>query len=276
MSSSVFEHLSKLITVKDLANRLGPTLRAEMASHEAVEELIESAIEDLDDPMARISLVKDGKLTVGWTAFDILGGEADEPISYELISPDTFLTSTTTAFEAARLFATTTWHFFFVLENNEITGTLHFADLYKLPFRLSLFSLTLQIEEAAIDLILPDIGDAWKSLPEGRKQSARAVYQKRYGQPPDERRCIGELLLSTMFCDKGTMIRKRKLASWATGGDVDRFFSKAEQIRNACAHPGGEDDLRLNPTELQRFIDDAHRWIEFMVAATETAHGGMH
>jgi hypothetical protein len=219
-----------------------------------------------------MSLVKKNGVTSGWTGYDLVSQigtltleACNDQVLIEDVKPETIVTADTTAFHAVDLFASTTWYFFFVLDNNQIIGTLHFSDFFKLPFRLCLFSLTLQVESAALDLVLQKPRESWSALPDGRKAVARAVFQKRFSKLAEDD-CFDELLRSTLFCDKGTIIRKLKLASAMSGAQVDAFFAKAERIRNACAHTTTDNELTLDRLELKQFISDAHHWVDLLTS----------
>lgn len=98
------------------------------------------------------------------------------------------------------------------------------------------------------------------------------VYHKRFGKTPEpeNQQHLGDLLRSTMFIDKGIIIRKRDLAKWATSREIEAFFSRGEQLRNWCAHTRDEDEIARDRIALHQFIEDAHKWIDHMASAIPT------
>jgi hypothetical protein len=258
MPSSVFLQLTRLFTVRDLQSPLGPDVEAGMPTAEACEFLSEEALLGGYVSIDRISLVKRGAELAGWIGFDSLMpdfktvGDSMDPIE-----PGMIVTADTSVLNAVDLFSTAQRHFFFVLEDNRITGTLHYQDLFKLPFRLCLFSLTIHLEQASLELALIDPQRSWEALTSSRQKLAEDVYTKRQEAPRENPGPV-DLLGCTTFCDKARIIGKRNLVPGASKKRIKAVFVKAEKIRNACAHtsPQQQGLPILERDELREFIHE--------------------
>jgi len=267
MNSSIFQHMAQLVRVRDLQHPLGPALGAQLAANDASVRLVEAAADDGYDPMSRISLVSSEENTVGWVGLDMLDGKGTVGECADPVRTGSVLAADTTALEAVSLFADTPWHFFFVLEHNLITGTLHYEDLfYGLPFSLCLFALMLRLEDSALTLLQKAPGRSWHALSESRRQQAESVFEKRYGHCPDQGQPpFRQLLACTMFCDKGTILRKLELLPHISGKKIREVFGRAERIRNDCAHTGSDEmhgPAPLGRGELSGFVSDVHALID--------------
>lgn len=270
MRSSVFDQMASLVTVRCLQTQLGPELRADQTTAEAWSLLMEDTPEGYD-PTSSISLVVEKGEPIGWLALDMLDSDATVGACADPIQPGSVLSADTTGLEAAQLFGTPTSHFYFVLDHTRITGTLHYEDLFRLPFSLCMFALVLQLEDSALRLVEVSPTESWGALPAGRRQKAETVYEARHGHAPDPTRLpFAELLECTTFCDKGTIIRKQSLLP-----DVDRktlkaIFGRAERVRNACAHTGQNEtsvSLAVKRTDLVQLIRDIRELVEKIEAA---------
>jgi hypothetical protein len=234
---------------------------------DAYEVVSEAAIDGGYDPMSRLSLVRSGIETVGWTGFDMMDNDAGSVGNCtESIAPGSMLTANTAVLKVIDLFASESSHFFFVLDNNQITGTLHYNDLFKLPFRLCLFALTLELEQVALELALLAPRESWEVLSEPRRKKAIEVYQKRRGKPP-QHNPFDELLSCTMFCDKGTIIWRRKLLPDMSRSRIESIFGKADRVRNACAHTNPEEAsvILLERDQLRGFVCDSQAVIDLIL-----------
>lgn len=77
----------------------------------------------------------DGGRPVGWIGFDMLDGSGQDLTgAAETIAPDAILSAETSAINIAELFSKSSRHFYFVLQESEITGTIHYEDLLTSPF----------------------------------------------------------------------------------------------------------------------------------------------
>jgi len=62
------------------------------------------------------------------------GSGQDLTEAAETIAPDAILSAETSAINIAELFSKSSRHFYFVLQESEITGTIHYEDLLTSPF----------------------------------------------------------------------------------------------------------------------------------------------
>lgn len=183
------------------------------------------------------------------------------------IRPDSLMAAGTSYFSAVEVFGRSNEpHFFFVLEDNKITGTLHYANLFNLPARLCIFALTLELEQLGLKLCQANPEESWNLLSSTRRSKVKSNYLKK--RPKSKRQTLpyGYLLEQTMFVDKGTILSKSKLLTKKTRQLTKRTFSKADGIRNACAHTGGESRFpsMLGRNRLPEFIKECNDLIALM------------
>ena len=258
-SRSIFRHLAGSIQAKHIQSALGPSIRAGLSMSDASEVLIDSAREGGYWEMSRISLVvADDDQVVSWIGFDMLTGGSDGVGSVaEPVVTGQMLSGDTPALEVVKLFAQNSNSFYFVLQEAQITGTLHYEDLFRSPFKLCLFALVLELEAAALDLALKEPAASWSALPSGRQHKAEEVYEKKYhGSGDRENPPFDDLLSCTMYCDKATILRKLGIGADCSI-DINSLFSKAEGVRNSCAHTNSENDRwdkLMNRASLPDFI----------------------
>jgi hypothetical protein len=263
---SIFRHMAGSIHAKHIQCALGPGVQANQSVEDAWELLMTEA--DGYDPLSRISLVLDGNHPVGYIGFDSLDSSQKDVASVaEPIPPDGLVSAETPVLEVAKLFSKESRHFYFVLQESQITGTVHYEDLLGPQFKLCLFALTLELETAALDLALKDPAASWSVLSEGRKRKAMLAYNDRYSRTPDpERLPIDQLLGCTMFIDKGKILRKRRLIA-DSPGEIDSLFDTADHVRNSCAHTDPDKEfvsLLLDRASIQGFIAKTEEMIASM------------
>ncbi len=220
------------------------------------------------DPLSRLSLVLAGDRPVGYIGFESLDTSLKDVASVaEPILADGLVSADTPVLEVAKLFSKESRGFYFVLQESQITGTIHYEDLLGPQFKLCLFALTLELETTALDLALKDPAASWSVLSEGRKRKAMFAYNNRYSREPDpERLPIYQLLGCTMFIDKGTILRKRRLIADGSN-EIDSLFDKADRVRNSCAHTDPDKEfvhLLLGRASLQGFIAKTEEMIASM------------
>jgi len=268
VNSLVFDQMASLVTVRSLLTPLGLEVRAEWAANDACSELMVAGGEEGYDPNERISLVLDGEEPIGWVGLDMVMVDGDGTVRScaEPIQPGSMLSADTSGLEAAELFGASTRHFYFVLDQTRITGTLHYQDLFRLPFRLCMFALVLHLEDSALRLVKVSPKESWEALPEGRREKAEIVYETRRSRAHEPTHLpFADLLESTTFCDKGTIIRKLGLLPDVDEKTLKRIFRRAEEVRNTCAHTGLEGSLASVPierTDLAQFIREIKELIE--------------
>jgi hypothetical protein len=145
----------------------------------------------------------------------------------------------------------------FVFDANEVVGTLTYHDLFKPSFRVCLFALTVELEQASLRLAMKDAAASWAVLTPNRQQRAeenlRRSNLKRLSTPAD-------LLEFTTFIDKKTILTKRRLIPGVPLDEVRTIFDEVEELRNRCAHPDSADEPFIDqPKELLRQVLDCHR-----------------
>jgi len=242
---NVFTSLTSSIRARDLVEPLGPPLSASMSFEDADDVLISACVEagfayDIGD---RVSLVFEDDRVVGWYTVDMrdrdVGCVRD---ACSQIYPSEIVAGDTSAFKLVHLMASRprSGIVLFVLDEDAIVGTVSPFVFHAPLFRICLFSLTLELETAALNAALVNPLASWNALSEGRRAKAQEIFghfaresrrPMSSDQPP-----IGDLLSATTFADKGKIIAKRQLLANRKRGDVESLFAKAERIRNWCAH----------------------------------------
>lgn len=265
---SIFRHMAGSIQARHIQRALGPAVRANDSIGDASDTLSVGSFEGGYDPMERISLVLAGDRPVGWIGFDSLDvALKDIASAADLISADGMVSADTPVLELVKLFTNDSPHFYFVLQESQITGTIHYEDLLGSPFKLCLFALTLELETVALDLALQKPVASWSVLSEGRREKAMDVYRHRYKRESDpERLPFDHLLGCTTFIDKGTVLKKRELTTYGSN-DIDSVFSDAERVRNSCAHTDPDKEfgrLLMDRTSLQGFITKTEDMMDSM------------
>jgi len=256
------------IQAKHIQRPLGPAVQPHDSVGDAADSLSVASCEGGYDPMERMSLVLAGDLRVGWIGFDSLDATLKDVASAaDPITPDGMVSADTQALELVKLFSKKSPHFYFVLQESQITGTIHYEDLLGSAFKLCLFALTLELETVALDLALQKPLDSWSVLSEGRREKATEVYRDRYKRQPDpERLPFDHLLGCTTFIDKGTILKKRRLTTYGPD-EIDSAFSEAARVRNSCAHTDPDKDfgrLLLDRASLLGFINKTEGMIDSM------------
>ena len=134
--------------------------------------------------------------------------------------------------------------FFFVLSRNTIAHFVGWRDLEKLPMRLCIFALCLELESAMLTVLLRDgerIDDLLSLLPTGRREKAIELANIKRGRTGDGPSSDFVLLCTTLI-DKVTLIgrspHKRDRLPFVGEKDRRAFFLRTERIRNQIAHSG--------------------------------------
>jgi CBS domain len=277
MDTSVFEQVASSLTVKSICSPLGPDVPGWLDVGQLEEQLDPGSDLNLD-PWQNPSRVIDSEgNVVGMLSFDdYVGSDSDEDVEdvMERPEPYRFLSSATSILDAIELFGTKRNGYFYVLDINEIVGTLSYGDLSKPLGRLAVFAFALEIENLALRLcqFKPIRERCWLSIPENRKRKSIDLFKDKYKREPGPGflPTFG-LIECTNLIDKATMIWKQKLIAPATRADVLGFFKSLNRIRNRCAHAGGDEDL-LPREALSEFISSAKRMRRSLHEAMQT-HG---
>jgi hypothetical protein len=285
---SVFTQFTKLVTARDLQTPLGPKLASDFTVEEGMQH-IESIRQAMYWP--EICLVTRDEKPVGWVTWWLLAEQCDDDEDGSVgqsrsavdamrpIDPGSLVSADTSALAVARLVAAQ-GEFLFVVDGNDITGTLAYENLFKPPFRVCLFSLMIQLEEEARKLISLDALCNWQALSASRQQKAIDVFNRKNAEEPS-RGFFGpskpvtvadvtndyrarSVLKETTFIDKGTIIQKQGLVSAMTKSEMKQLFARAERVRNACVHAGTFHSRVMVREEFWRFVNDIHRILRFI------------
>jgi len=142
-----------------------------------------------------------------------------------------------------------------VMDGTEFSGVVTPRQLLSLPARLCFLALVLELEEVSLDLCKLFPKPAALALGSGRLEIALKVLKRKmqvpylesnYGAMRNfrlnrsdfENSYLASMLIdSTTFIDKATIIRKLQLTIEVTNKDIKTIFTRAERLRNCCAHP---------------------------------------
>lgn len=237
---SHFRQLAYLITIEDICSPFLTTLDADRSvARELWEEWeIDLCLERGLDPMAQIALVERRGEIQGWIGYDML--ETDRTIfdCMERIPPDMILTSDTSLVEAVAVFGTSSRPFFLVLKGNRFIGWLSYTDLHKLPLRLCLFAMLINIERLLLDVALISPQASIGFLSEGRLKKAGEIYSiRQYNYDEKGKPYNGRLLECTTIVDKILIARKfTNVREMVRTLDNAKFCAELEKLRNEIAH----------------------------------------
>lgn len=277
MEISIFEQITSVLTVKSICSPLGPDIPAGSTADDL--ETLECAVNL--DPFNYPSRVvaPDGNVTgIVWFEDYAQLEHASEPVIESVmqpLEPNELLSSSTTILDAVEIFGSKPNGYFYVIHINGIIGVLFYRDLFKPLGRLAFLALALEIEDEALRLCqsAPINERCWSSISENRRRKATDLFKLRYGREPkiqgDEQedeivflpRPPSDLSLvigCTNLVDKATMIWKQKLVTPGTQTEILGFFNDLKEIRDQCAHPGGDNEL-LPKGRLAQFVNSAKR-----------------
>lgn len=314
MSLSVYTRLTNLIAVRDVLTPAQGYIDRSCTIGQALEEL--SRIRgDTSLPY----LVRDGGRVVGAVRYWDLRSAQEEGPTDEVderkgagideqifpINPGQLIAADTKLWRAAHALMKDHPHELplFVLEGDEIIGTFSFYDLFKPPFLVCLFALTVEVEQASLQLCMKDADASWAKLTKNRQEMAARSSERRHQKmavPRDDRLMAGNegdmaeeqerknmaraidairkrpesMLEYTCFIDKKEMILKRGLLPNKNKRWLEDVFNAAEEMRNRCAHPDSSGEPFLEePRELLRRIQDCHELLAELKKVTEPVDG---
>lgn len=263
---SYFEVVLNTFTVFDIAVPLTVFVRPDESLEDVSERFLEAQIEQ--GPDAWFCLILDDEQVVGYLALDSevffpdreSGGftarQAAEPIGIDQVVPGSMkLLDLVPLFEQH--------YFFFVLSRNSLTHVVTFQDLDKLPMKLAMFSLFLQLEGLMIDHlsnVSRGIERLFKSLNLRRQDKARELCRLKYREETAKK-----LLLCTTFVDKKEMMKVDgllyDLLRFPSKRKVDRFFHSVEEVRNLIAHSDSILSILESPSSMHQFLTDLQEGI---------------
>lgn len=195
--------------------------------------------------------------------------ELAEPITQKiLLASDTPLLDVIPLFKKNR--------YFFLLTKNQITHSVAFRDMDKLPFKLSFLALVVQLESQVLKLL-----DTWVGPLEARAEvlseflhqnlnqlgSAKRIWESSYGEKPYQKdiedpieEVPWEFIRCISFKNKMQLLNELLLSY-----DVDlglsnkewekKFVDPINDLRNVVAHSKSIFTLIETPLQLNRIID---------------------
>ncbi len=271
MSLSVYTRLTNLIAVRDVLTPVQGYIDQSCTIGEAIREL-----DKIRGDSGLPYLVREDGRVVGAVWYSHLNDDADERngdrIDGEIqsIKPDQLIAADTKLWRAAHALIKAHAHdpLLFVLEGDEIIGTFSFYDLFKPPFLVCLFALTVEVETTALRLCSRDAAASWAALSPGRQmkalrsleftESKRRPTNKSADRIENIRKHPWRLLEYTCFADKKEIIRKRRLLPEEDRRWLEGVFNAAEELRNRCAHPDNTNEPFMEVRDLLKRIQDCH------------------
>ena len=253
---STFEELSKLIMVSDICE----SFIGEFDKSQSVESVWEEWIQDLCDekaldPMDQFALVKSNQKIIGWIGFEDLDSskktlcECMEPIRGSIL-----ISSDTPLLEAIRVVCRSNDFIFLVLKGNQFIGWLCYNHFHKLPFRMCLFALLIDLERMLLELTKSNPTLFLRNLNDNRLDKAKKIYKNRgFSLNKESKEFDSKLIECTEFCDKFVMLREIPEIVQKCPNIINKFRNTAEDIRNYVAHPKGEKS-ELLPVKKEKLI----------------------
>ena len=212
---------------------------------------------ELDPRDNWICLIRNRKHIIGYLTWDSerfnipINGTVGNDV--EEITPDMIVPSCIPLRKIVELFKER--DLFFVLNRNDITHVVQFNDLDKLPMRLCLFSLILELEAKMLQLFEIAPSKYIRHLTRRRKNELEETCMMTYEK---EQITPYKRLLATNFRDKCTMaygdpelIRELPFNHIR---DARAFFNRIKKIRNRCAHSNSVIEVLSTPDEWHEFI----------------------
>lgn len=205
-------------------------------------------------------LVRDELRLYGYLAMDDdafqapLEGTAGERATP--ITADLMVAASTSLLDLPALFLKN--YFFFILTGNEITHVVSFQDMDRLPMKLCLFSLVMELESKLLELLSTDRASLERylsCLSSDRLKKAQDLCKMKYKDGTPER-----LLLCTTFIDKKQILRQvPELASrlpFRSNNEIDRVFKRIENVRNQIAHGDSVIAVLSTPEEFNDYVNE--------------------
>jgi hypothetical protein len=279
MEVSIFEQVTSALTVKSICSPLGPDIPAGSTTDDLMTLECEADVDPLSHPSRVITAdgtVKGIVWFEDYAQLEHLDREDDQPTIEQVmkpLEPNELLSSSTTILDAVEIFGGKPNRYFYVIDINEVVGVVFYRDLFKPLGRLAFLALALEIEDQALRLCqsAPINERCWLSISDNRRRKALELFKLRYKREPklqgDEQGIVflprppsdlSLLIGCTHLVDKATMIWKQKLIGPTTQADVLGFFNNPKEIRDQCAHPGGQEEL-VPKGRLAQFVNSTRR-----------------
>jgi hypothetical protein len=218
----------------------------------------EEIFNEMDKNQDRCCLVKDKDKTYGYiemsTGCDIDKSALD---AAETIYPESIISAKMSILDLIPLFQNK--YFFFVLVGNEIEYYVSFLDMDKIPVKLSLFCLLMQLESELLKLLSDDTTKLKKRMQRFKKEKQKRydkaveLCTKKYGPKFTTK----NILYCTTFVDKKMILfQNSQLVKkfFKDIDDADHFFNISEKVRNQIAHSESILTVFKNPKEFIDFI----------------------
>ncbi|MBN1351362.1 hypothetical protein JXJ21_18235 [candidate division KSB1 bacterium] len=259
---STFKELSQLISVNDICEPfIGEFDNSKSVESVYEEWSIDLCLEKALDPMEQISLVKQNQKIIGWIGFDMLESSKTLYECMEPINGDILISSDTPLLEAIHTVCCRSDSIYLVLKGNRFIGFLEYSHFHKLPFRMCLFALLIDLEKLMLEITKLDPISFLKNLSEGRLNYAKKIYGYRgFSLNEENKEYDSKLIDCTTFIDKFKMLIKNPVIIQKCPNIKSNFTNIAEKIRNSIAHPEGKESglLPIKREELLPFI----QWAE--------------
>ena len=125
--------------------------------------------------MEPIGLVKSNQKTIGWICLEDLESPKTLHECMDLISGDILISSSTPLLEAIHLYCRGDNYIYLVLKGNQFIGFLNYSHFHKLPFRLCLFALLMDLERTMLKITKSNPTLFLKNLTKGRVDYAEKI-----------------------------------------------------------------------------------------------------
>lgn len=262
--------IANAIGVIEIATPLRPDFSPKELLVAAWEEWMET--EGLDPNLECFRLVQDHERVHGYLdVFKSFESPLEGTVAERAmpITPGMIVSASTPLLEMPPLFEK--HYFFFVLFHHAITHFVSFQDMDRLPMKLCLFSLLMDLEARILQVLTggsPSTVQQYLGyLSKGRMEKARSLCEMKY-----DRESPVALLQCTTFIDKKQILRKDPVLfsklPFESKRELDRFFKQAEDVRNqiahsdsVIAHPSSSIHTLRTPEEYSRFVIDLERLI---------------
>lgn len=260
---STFKALSQLISVNDICESfIGEFDNSQSVNSVFEEWSIDLCSEKALDPMEQIALVKSNQKIIGWIGFDMLESSKTLYECMEPISGDILISSDTPLLEAIHIVCRRNDFIYLVLKGNRFIGFLEYSHFHKLPFRMCLFALLIDLERMLLEITKSDPTSFLRNLTEEKLNYAKKIYGYRGLSLNKENKVFDSKLIEcTTFIDKFKMLRKNPAIVQKCPNINSKFTNTAEKMRNSIAHPEGEKSglLPIKREELLPFIQWAEK-----------------
>lgn len=252
---STFDKLSQLISVNDICESfIGVFDNSQNMSNVWEEWSVDLCDEKALDPMEQIALVKSNQKIVGWIGYEDLDPSKTLYECMEPIRGDILISSDTPLLDAIHIVCKNNNYLYLILKQNQFIGWLTYGHFHKLPFRMCLFALLIDLERMLLELTKSNPTLFLRNLNDNRLDKAKKIYKNRgFSLNKENKEFDSKLIECTEFCDKFIMLRKNPIIVQKCPNIINKFRNTAEDIRNYVAHPK-EEKSELLPIKKEKLI----------------------